>query len=188
MIFLGFFTIAQVGCHTLALVRLVTNLLLHVAEPVPCEIRATTAAWSIGMGLDILIAITAVRLLLQFDVAFKSTKSMIRKFLLCAVVSGGVTALCGVLFIALLVSERIEYVILATNFGKLYGITIFTNLVLIKGMQEQSRIILGTRDAISWFALPVSPTPAASGPEMNYKGLQPASLERVTMTSSAPSD
>jgi len=152
MLFLGVLTIASAGSHLAAAVQLLSNPLYMVIKTIPCDIKPTRAAWSLGLGLDIFVAITVVALLRRYDVVFTSTKSIVNKFLLCTVISGGLTAICGALVLALLSTAHSEFAIITLNFGKLHAITVFANLALIQGMQQTHTVVLHSHDISRFFA------------------------------------
>jgi len=136
----------------------------YIQLPPPLSISAplTTAGWGVGTTLDILIAIALVWQLLRFNAFFASTKSIIRKFLVSAVVSGVLTAIYGVLLLIFCYTVSAAHTILAYNFGKIYAITVFANLALVQRMQMHSSVVLWDTNDIAWGSTRASTKPPAS--------------------------
>jgi len=99
------------------------------------------SGWAIAVAVDTLVAAGIAWQLLRLDVVYKSTKGIIRKFLLTTVISGGLTAISGIVLLILLVQTRYEYIIVACNFEKIYVITVFTNLAVTHSVLERPAVI-----------------------------------------------
>jgi len=95
------------------------------------------AGWCLGLVVDILVTVGIVWQLLQLNAVFKSTKGMVRQFLLTTVVTGGLTVICALLLLILLKQTKYAYLVFATNMEKIYVITVFTNLAVTHGLLEQ---------------------------------------------------
>jgi len=99
------------------------------------------SGWAIAVAVDTLVAAGIAWQLLRLDVVYKSTKGIVRKFVLTTVISGGLTATCGIVLLILLVQTRYEYIMLACNFEKIYVITVFTNLAVAHSILERRAVI-----------------------------------------------
>jgi hypothetical protein len=106
------------------------------------NVTASTAGWSLGAAVDVFVAMGIVWQLLRLNVSFTSTKGLIRKFLLSTVLSGCLTAFCALFLIILLSTNKYAFLIFATTFGKIYGITVFANLLFVSQMQQQSTVVI----------------------------------------------
>jgi len=158
-IILGIFMMSHVGCHVGAAGYMLSNG-LGAGQLVgkTTNVRVTKAAWSLGAVTDVLVAVGVLWQLVRLNVVFTSAKGITRKFLVCTLVSGGLTGICGILLLILLSTNQYAHLILAPNFSKIYGITVFANLALIQDTQEtwrQTTVSGGTRDIGStirgWF-------------------------------------
>jgi hypothetical protein len=99
------------------------------------------SGWSLAVAVDTLVAAGIAWQLMRLDVVYKSTKGMVRKFLLTTVLCGGLTAMSGIVLLTLLVQTRYEYIIVACNFEKIYVITVYTNLAVAHSILERPAIV-----------------------------------------------
>jgi hypothetical protein len=142
-IFLATVTTAHAACHLASAgMWFKSRVPLKMVGPgIHYEIHV--AGWSLGVAVDTLVTAGIAWQLLRLDVVFKSTKGIVRKFLLTTVLSGGMTAICGVLLLILLKRTTYAYLVLACNFEKIYVITVFTNLAVAHAVLERPTTVTG---------------------------------------------
>jgi hypothetical protein len=145
-IILGILTGAQLGSNLGEAGYNVTHS--HLAPPRSLNPDATMAGWAFGAAVDVFVAIGLVWQFLRYPAVFSSTKSIVRKYVVSTVISGGLTALYGVTLLILFPTESKGHIILTHNFGKIYAITVYANLALVQGIwSSQSCVVLaGTRN------------------------------------------
>jgi len=155
-IILGILALSHVGCHLAAAGYILTNALgptQLVGKTM--NVYATKAAWSLGAVTDILVAIGVLWQLVRLNVVLTAAKGITRKFVVCIVVSGSLTGMCGILLLILLSTNQYAFLILASTFAKIYGITVFANFAFIQDTWEPSMAPDRTRDIGStirgWF-------------------------------------
>lgn len=139
-LFLLLLTTVHVACHWAAsgiwFSRQVSPYQLVGRSP---HLPPHMTGWSLGVAVDILVAMGIVWQLLKFNFIFRSTGGVVRKFLLTAVITGGFTAICGIVLLILMSKTKYAFVVLAVNFAKIYAITVFSNLAMVQGLQRQSK-------------------------------------------------
>jgi len=177
---LAILTLAQFGDNLAGAGFMLKNI--HLPPPRSVHYNATMIGWSLGAAVDILVAVGLVWQLLRMDVIFTSTKSMIRKFLVCTVVSGGLTALYGVLLLILFPLSPGPHIVLAQNTGKIYAITVFANLAVLHSLQRPTTVIVGES-----LATPGSvKLPASSGyPPTTAQGTQSSKSDKLDSTNAS---
>jgi len=143
-------TIAQAGCQLASAGIWLKNALspLQLIGKTT-NVKVTTAAVALRAAIDILVAIAVAWQLSRFSVAFATTKSLVRKIMVSTVISGALTALWGVLILALLVTDQYLFVTFSTTIGKIYVITVLANLTFLRGMRQESLVVL---DFPSWMS------------------------------------
>jgi len=152
-VFLLLLTTAHAGCHFTSAGWLFSHpSVAHKLVGGSLNVRAHRAGWSMGCATDILVAVGIAWQLVRLDVSFTATQSIIHQFLLATVVSGGLTAVCGIIIIALLSKRQYSYLVLAITMEKIYCITVLSNLVVASAiMQKRASVNVQTPTIRGWF-------------------------------------
>jgi len=154
--FLAFIACAKVVCQQAAGAHMIRHAHLPVRKST--HIPLATAGWSLGTAVDSLLAMAVFWQLVRLKVVFTSSKNIVRKFLLCTVISGGLTALYGILLLILVTrNDRQAFIVISTHLGKIYGITVFANLALVQRLKRRFPLDLrASRGIDGSVRLPVS--------------------------------
>jgi len=146
---LGILSLAHVACHVTAAAYSFKN----PAVPLPGwdSIRAIllTSAFISAASLDVLVATGLAWKLLQLRTVITGIRSIVHRFLICSVVSGTFTALFGVVFLILYWTMQPSCIAFIVIMGRIYGITVFANLVFVQQGMHQSTTPTETADVNS---------------------------------------
>jgi hypothetical protein len=111
---------------------------MEEAIPVPL----TKAGWMLAILVDILVALGVSWQLLRLELFFTTSKSIVRKILICTVISGVLPTLAGIALVILIRSPHgAGVIILTNNYQKMYGITVFANVAVVQAMKQRSTVI-----------------------------------------------
>jgi len=135
---LGLLTLGHVACHLTAAAYSFKSLSLPLPGWNTVRAVLITSAFILAATVDVLVAVGLVWNLLQLQSVVTGIKSIFQRFFICIVVSGTFTALFGVVFLILYWTSSPSCIAFMIIMGRIYGITVFANLVFVQGMQGSS--------------------------------------------------
>jgi hypothetical protein len=137
-VILGLLALSHVACHLTAAAYSFKSPSLPMPGWNTVRAVLITSAFILAAMVDVLVAAGLAWNLLQLRTVVTGIKSIFHRFLICIVVSGAFTALFGVIFLILYWTSSPSCLAFIVIMGRIYGITVFANLVFVQGMQGSS--------------------------------------------------
>jgi len=143
---LGLLALAHVACHLTAAGYSFKSPSLPLPGWNTIRSVLITSAFILAAMVDVLVAVGLAWNLLQLRTVVTGIKSIFHRFLICIVVSGAFTALFGVIFLSLYWTSSPSCFAFMNIMGRIYGITVFSNLVFVQGVRGSASAPTHTAD------------------------------------------